>query len=495
MLYTFNLMVGLEPNGVDVAQAYRGKVFRDLGLPACFVFTQVPPRFKWDYYLSLGHLEEEILLAHMLLTDQRDMSLGIRIDDMKQLLHLTAEYKENNCEVIFQEQDGVTTILHKNSLKPDYVDYVDYYVFGRLLRREHYGKKKLFTEFFTAVDAGFGIVARVVRRLFHNRDGSIAFEEIKKEPGEDTEAVYRCGSEWFYSESEFLERALSELQFSKEDHVFIDRLENLPFTSPLLRLKGEARLSCVVHSIHYWGDQINSEYYHLFQYAEEFDDILVSTQSQKDELEKHLALLGKTGQVRVLPVAALEQLQLADERKPYSVMIAVRFERRKRLDLAIKAIVAFHEIFPDVNLDIYGQGMLWQDIEAEIANLGAQNYIHLKGHQTISNRFKEYELYLATSEWETFGITLLEAIGSGQALVGLDVPYGNQTFIQEGKNGYLVPFAARSDEEIVVDLTKALEKAFKQIKQLREGSYRLAEEYLSDRIIKQWYEFLTREWK
>ena len=43
MLYTFNLMVGLEPNGVDVAQAYRGKVFRDLGLPACFVFTQVPP--------------------------------------------------------------------------------------------------------------------------------------------------------------------------------------------------------------------------------------------------------------------------------------------------------------------------------------------------------------------------------------------------------------------------------------------------------------------
>ena len=166
--------------------------------------------------------------------------------------------------------------------------------------------------------------------------------------------------------------------------------------------------------------------------------------------------------------------------QPTPVMLAARFVRRKRLDLAIKAIVAFHEICPDVNLDIYGQGMLWQDIEAEIANLGAQDYIQLKGHQTIKNRFKEYELYLATSEWETFGITLLEAIGSGQALVGLDVPYGNQTFIQEGKNGYLVPFAARSDEEIVVDLTKALEKAFKQIEQFREGSYRLAEEYLSD---------------
>ena len=43
----------------------------------------------------------------------------------------------------------------------------------------------------------------------------------------------------------------------------------------------------------------------------------------------------------------------------------------------------------------------------------AQSYIHLKGHQDLQTRFKEYELYLATSEWETFGLTLLEAIGSG----------------------------------------------------------------------------------
>ena len=64
MIYTFNLMVELEPNGVDVAQAYRGQIFRKLGCPARFVFTQVPPRYKWDYYLSLGYAEDEIILAH-----------------------------------------------------------------------------------------------------------------------------------------------------------------------------------------------------------------------------------------------------------------------------------------------------------------------------------------------------------------------------------------------------------------------------------------------
>ena len=44
MIYTFNLMVELEPNGVDVAQAYRGQIFRKLGCPERFDFTQVPHR-------------------------------------------------------------------------------------------------------------------------------------------------------------------------------------------------------------------------------------------------------------------------------------------------------------------------------------------------------------------------------------------------------------------------------------------------------------------
>ena len=39
---------------------------------------------------------------------------------------------------------------------------------------------------------------------------------------------------------------------------------------------------------------------------------------------------------------------------------------------------------------------------------------------------------------ETFGLTLLEAIGSG-LVMGTDVPYGNPTFIKNGRNGFLVP--------------------------------------------------------
>ena len=419
MIYTFNLMVELEPNGVDVAQAYRGQIFRKLGCPARFVFTQVPPRYKWDYYLSLGYAEDEIILVHMLLTDQRDMTLTMSVEEMKQGLNLHSTPIERDQEVIFPEENGISLVFHRNTLKSNYVDYVDYYVAGHLLRREHYGT----------------------------------------------------------------------LQLSATEHILVNRLERLPFTQTLLKMKGEATLSCVLHSIHHWGDCINSEYFLLFQYANYFDHIIVSTEAQKKELERDLST---DKPISVLPVGGLEGLQYADNRKPYSLMIAARFERRKRLDLAIDAVVALHEKIPEVTLDIYGQGMLWQEIEEKIKQLNAQNYIHLKGHQDLQTRFKEYELYLATSEWETFGLTLLEAIGSGLVMVGTDVPYGNPTFIKNDRNGFIVPFVDRSHEEVVADLNGAMQKAFEHLNRLREGSYELAKHYMTDQMIGQWRDFLVK---
>ena len=55
--------------------------------------------------------------------------------------------------------------------------------------------------------------------------------------------------------------------------------------------------------------------------------------------------------------------------------------------------------------------------------------------------YPQYELYVTTSQWETFGLTLMEAVGAGLALVGFDARYGNPTFIKDGENGYLVPYS------------------------------------------------------
>ena len=78
----------------------------------------------------------------MLLTDQRDMTLKMSVEEMKQRLNLHSTPIERDQELIFPEENGISLVLHQNTLKSNYVDYVDYYVAGHLLRREHYGSVK-----------------------------------------------------------------------------------------------------------------------------------------------------------------------------------------------------------------------------------------------------------------------------------------------------------------------------------------------------------------
>lgn len=489
MIYTFNLMVGVEPNGVDVAQAHRAKVFRQLKQDARFVFTQIPPREKLDYFLDLGYQEEEILLAHMLLTDQRDISLGLSVTDFVEVLDLKAEPYDKDMEVHFDEASGVSLVLVRNRRQPEFVHCVDYYVDGFLVKREHYGKTKLYTEFFTMVHLDIGLVARVCRRLYHNQDGSVAYEELMESQDLNADSNFRQGPDWFYGRVAHMERVLAELDLGSEDMVIMDRFIELPFTQVLLKMKGQARVVGVIHSEHHYGQRLNPEYHYLFQNRRAFDHIVVGTQQQRDRILEDYDLADK---LVVLSAGALQGLWQKGNRKPHSVMAVARFERRKRLDLTIAAVAAYHKINPQVRLDIYGKGHLHADLEEQIKRLGAEGYISLKGHQDLTRTYAHYELYLATSEWETFGLTLMEAVGSGLAMVGLDAPYGNQTFIQDGLNGYRVPFGNRTDQEMVSDLSQALDKAFGQIPRLREGSYQVAVNYMEEELVKRWRDFLSQ---
>ena len=71
--------------------------------------------------------------------------------------------------------------------------------------------------------------------------------------------------------------------------------------------------------------------------------------------------------------------------------------------------------------------------------MGCGAYVRLMGQQRMDEIYKNYEAYVSASTSEGFGLTLMEAIGSGLPVIGFDVPYGNQTFIDEGENGYRIP--------------------------------------------------------
>ena len=121
--------------------------------------------------------------------------------------------------------------------------------------------------------------------------------------------------------------------------------------------------------------------------------------------------------------------------------------KKKHIDWLVKAVIEARKEIPELTFDIYGSGgedSLLRDI---IATYQAEDYIQLKGHTELSQIYSQYEVYLTASTSEGFGLTLMEAIGSGLPLIGFDVPYGNQTFIEDGKNGYLIPSSSDHVED------------------------------------------------
>ena len=484
-IYTFNLLVGYEPNGVDVAQASRAKILRGLGVTAKFVFTAWPTPEKLAYYLSLGHRDEELLFAHLTFTDQKTSVPQKTVGDLQMEFQLTRldtiEKTEGAIRYQFADKNELT--FHLDPYHPDCVRYVDYLLAGNMIKREYYGACKLATEYFQ--------YGRILRRTYHNQDGSIAFEELRL--GESW--LYKLGPEVLTNHTEVMRRFLLQLSLKEEDLILLDRASRMDFARPLLEKDAPSKLAMVFHSEHeFENGHLNYEYYYVFKYAKRFDYFITATDLQKEVLEQTLAKQGCKGiPIYSIPVGHLETLtEPQGDRQPYSVITASRLDPRKRIDLVIRVVAQAKKRLPALQFDIYGKGGEADRLQHLIQELAAQDYIHLRGHADLQQIYPCYQAYLTTSQWETFGLTLMEAAGAGLALLGFDARYGNPTFIKEGENGFLVPYSEiMPEEQLVKELADKLVQLFESdLAPFHQASYDLASCYLTSKVLEVWRETL-----
>ena len=79
--------------------------------------------------------------------------------------------------------------------------------------------------------------------------------------------------------------------------------------------------------------------------------------------------------------------------------------------------------------EIYGSGPLSQALTEKIRSSGAEEYITLKGYRSdIERVFRDADLMLFLSEYESFGNVVVESILCGTPVIASDIPAMREIF-------------------------------------------------------------------
>lgn len=298
---------------------------------------------------------------------------------------------------------------------------------------------------------------------------------------------------------------ISRLQLTKEDVVLIDAAMGTIDIAAIIQNAAPARIGLVMHSNHFVESETDEDHvcWHVYyEYAMSHPELLAfyiaSTEVQNRYLTEQFRRYKQvTSNVVTIPPSGLDMLQYPQERRrKHAVITASRLAFEKHVDWIIAAVVEARRVVPDLTLDIYGEGGEEQKLRRQIEQLQCGEYVRLCGHRKLNEIYRDYEVYVSASFMESFGITFMEAIGAGLALVGFDVLYGSRNFIDEGQNGYIVPWKNTMDEkERIHMLASCMIRLFTEddLDAFHEHSYQKARGYLTEEIERKWRDLLCRE--
>ena len=504
MIYDFTLLSGWEFSGVDVAQGFRARVFAKNNISSKFIFTTLPTRRDIELYTGQGILTGQMMVSQLYMAGCQNLETTVTVEEILEQEKAVLDYDETvyvGEQIQLKKQEELVAEIQTNDC--GYFMIVNYYTQNHVYMKNYYLNRLVCTEF-SEMTKENGEETRITKRIYWDNNGRTAFEELIGERDRiylfpDGEKVDFVG---------VMEKFIQRLNLTKEDTCILDRAGYFEFTQVLFKYKAQARIIAVLHSKHYYEKYendgslyMNYEYYYWLKYSQCIDVFVVGTEEQKEDLKQELQVHKCfVPQITVVSPGALHQkIYPENERLKCGIITASRLIPKKRVDLIIKSVAKAHEKNADVFLDVYGTGYTeYIDYLKQITKqVSAETYVRFMGQQNLERVYSQYELYITLSMGETFGLSLMEAVGSGLAMIGLDAKYGNHLFIHSGENGYLMEYDKGKDLTDQVDLVDRMANKIVEIFANRERlevfhrkSYEIAEQYEEWRVEDKWIDFL-----
>ncbi|MCM1232511.1 MAG: glycosyltransferase [Butyrivibrio sp.] len=485
MIYSIYHQTYWIKGGTESAMAYRVRMFRNLGVAVKFIFTNSFSGYNiWDELRKLGFRDSEVLWMYGFFSDCRPSPVTYTLEKLEKTIDSGYVLSNRGNAVVYQFPDKniyYTAYLMEGSNNRVYS--VDMISNACLVRRDYYTYCKVYSEYYIPMD---GQAKLYLRRYFHE-DGSIACEEMI----DGDTASYKFPDKLLYSREELAEYMMSGLHITEKDIVLIDGVDarGVIDRAAFIQSAFPAKTGFIFHTNYFLQSDEehvlwSSAFEYVLSHPEKVHFYVTNTDVQSGILREQFRYY-KNQEVRVetIPAAFLDKMRIPEKaRKKNSIVTAGRLSGDKRVNWIIEAVVIARQEIPDLTLDIYGEGYEENMLRELIQKLDCSSYVSLCGFQKLDEIYQNYEAYVSASCGETLGITLLEALGSGLPIIGFDLPYGMQTLVDEGQNGYrITDISAKGLADGIIRLFK--EPDFESF---RRNSYKKAEAYLMEQIEKKW---------
>lgn len=174
----------------------------------------------------------------------------------------------------------------------------------------------------------------------------------------------------------------------------------------------------------------------------------------------------------------------------HKIAFVGRFElKQKRQDIMLRSFAYVKEKYPDAELNFYGNGPDEEYAKSLADKLGVGRSVIFHGYtKDVCKEIADSEVFVMTSDYEGIPNALIEAMMIGMPVVSTDCsPGGAKLLIKDNYNGIIVK---QGDSKEVSDAVIRIFSSPELKKHLSQNAEKLDEDFLPDKIIKQWEEYI-----
>lgn len=180
-----------------------------------------------------------------------------------------------------------------------------------------------------------------------------------------------------------------------------------------------------------------------------------------------------------------DTVSIGEKIRKHKIIYMGRFGKEKNLPKMIECAKQLKKKIPDFTLDMYGTGVLVDDIAKLIEENDLSENVHLCGFCNDKNIFDNYSLLWLTSDFEGMSMTIIEAKAKGVPTISTNWGDGVFEVIHDKEDGFV-----ENTVEDIVNRTAELMNDKELLINISKNAFKNFDEFSKENAYKRWIDLL-----